>query len=239
MKPSYLSAIITSICLVLAVEAYGANATFDVTEGTLNRIADRIGVLSEQGEATPQNSFEQDPFFEICESIGSIDCPSLSPDRPTLALSSGLIRLVMCRDFGGGIFVLPTGESVTWQWWITDASFDLKSSGMTFTATVTTRVDGNDDVTTRTVGAEVKYIGAMNRLMIDIDDFKVFLSHPDGSLGVSVDVASFFSISIPIHPQSFSVPLPGGGTRSVTGRITSASTNYYNGSIRVNLNVGF
>jgi hypothetical protein len=60
---------------------------------------------------------------------------------------------------------------------------------------------------------------------------------PGGNI-TQVDVAKLYSFSIPIEPQDLSVPLPDGGTQTVSSRITNINPQYLAGKILISFDVG-
>lgn len=221
-----------ALCTLLLVpaSAAGQNATLEVSQATLNRLVGRLGALSDAGSYQPMNSVHLPVLFEECFAIGFLDCPV---GRKTLGF---------CWKVGGGFAFLPAGDPVTWQWWVTDAHFTLSTGSMTFTANVESRVGSQTNTVTRTVPASVSFDSGSNRLRINIGAFTVPLEMQVGGSThtiTQVDVAQLYRISIPIEPQTLSVALPGGGTRTLTGRAVSVTSQYLSGKILLTVNVGF
>ena len=212
------------------------NASLEITQGTLNRIIDKIGVISESGKYQYMQDIINEGF-EVCDAVGVTECPGL-PGAGLYPGFGGGVQLVGCKTYGGGITVFPMGEPVLWQWWITKPHFRLKSESMTFTATVRSQVGGDINFTKRTVPASVSFDSTSNRLVINIDGFSVPLTYL-GKTATEVDVAKFYSISIPIEPQVFTVPMLDDTTKTVTATAVNVSPEYLEGKIKVNVNVGF
>lgn len=236
-----LLALLIMLGLILSGRGHAQNVTLDLPEETLNRLIEQVGVLSDGGVAQPYNTHEFPELFRDCFQIGYLDCPGLQ--MHDLGLGLGRIPLVVCRKVGGGIATVPVGETVAWQWWITDAHIGLSAGAMTFTATVISHVGDHWETVTRTVGASVRFDGTAKKLMIDINPFQVPLKLDGGGstfLGADpVDVAKYFGLAVPIIPQQISVPLPNGGNRNLTGRVVNATTEYLQGNLKVTFDVAF
>ena len=231
-----LTVLLLSFVLLTPAVCSAENATLEITQGTLNRIIGRVGVISDSGKYQRMLDIITEGF-EICDAVAVVDCPGLPGIDLDLGFGGG-VQLLGCRTYGGGIAIFPSGEPVLWQWWITKPYFTLKSGSMTFTATVRSQVGGRINFTKRTVPASVSFNSTNNKLVINIDGFKVPLVH-QGENATEVDVAKFYSISIPIQPQVFTVPMLDGTTKAVTASAVSVSPEYLAGKIKVNVNVGF
>ena len=222
-------------------QALAADAVMELTEQVLNDIVYRMGVLSDGGVGQPYSVVHTPELFEICHHVGYMDCPGLFQED--FGFIEERIPLVLCRSKGGGFATLPEGEPLPWQWWITDARFELAAGSMTFTATVTTKVGSTFESTTRTVDASAGFNVYTNTLLIDIDDFSVALEvpgNPDLQLDAGpVDVSAYYSITVPAQPQTFEVVLPTGGTKTVTGNVVSASPRYLPGTLEMRFDVDF
>ena len=227
--------------LILSGRGHAQEATLDLPEQTLNRMIDRVGVLSDGGVAQPYSTHEAPELFRECFQIGYLACPGLQ--MYDLGLGQERIPLVACRKVGGGVVTVPVGEPVAWQWWITDAHIELSAGAMRFTATVTSNVGDHWDTVTRTVGALVDFDKNTNKLMIKIDPYRVPLQLGGGSsasLDVEpVDVAKYFSLAVPIVPQQISVPLPNGSSRNLTGKVVKARPTYSQDNLMVTFDVCF
>jgi hypothetical protein len=215
-----ITALLTAACLYMPGLAIAANASLDVSENTLNRIIDKMGDQSDSGIGYLFTAMVLDPVFTVCEHIGYIDCPRL--DRVDLGFDMGRIPLAACHGYGGGTTVVPTGESVAWQWWVSNVSIELTDGHMRLTATVTTNVDSNWQETTNTVNVRPRFEPYTNNLVLMPEEFKVTLvvEGTDAFLRVDpVDVAKMYTLSVPVHPQKMDVVLPGGSTRNITGKV--------------------
>ncbi|MDH5512255.1 MAG: hypothetical protein OEY27_03490, partial [Gammaproteobacteria bacterium] len=212
----------------------------EIAEATLNRLINEVGILSDGGVAQPFSVTELPALFEECIHVGFLGCGKLPLNVDGFGIEG--IPLVVCRQRGGGVAVLPVGDPVPWQWWISDMSVDVKNGSMSFTATVTTRVGNDWKTVTRSVGAAVRFDSAANRLKLDISDFKVplTLGGSNSQLDVApVDVAKYYGVTLPIIPQTFAVRLPDGNTRNVTGKVTSATPSYSTDTLKVSFDVSF
>ena len=214
-----ISVILASLVAVNA--GFAQNATLELPESTLNRIVNRIGVLSDGGVSQPYSVVDTPGLFEHCVHVGYMGCPELPGD--ILGLGLDRIPLMVCREVGGNVSIVATGEPVPWQWWITDALIEISDGRMKFTATVTTHIENDWEVITKTVDATVVYDDTANKLKLEIDDFLVHINPTNTSIVFRdvdpIDVAKFYGITIPIVPQQFSITLPNGAQRNVTARV--------------------
>ena len=178
---------------------------------------------------------------------GSLSAQNATVDIPAAALNHLVSRLGSPSD--AGIFVpggtAPQSSPLPWQWWITDAHFNLEAGArpfapgvMTFTATVQSRVGDQTSSQTHTAPASINFDPSSNRLRISITRFTV-LMQADGVTVTEVDVAKLYGLAVPVEPQSATLPLPGGGTRSVTARVTAVSTQVEAGRLVLIVSVGF
>jgi len=229
MAKLILFILILLLSFLLPEENYGQNTTVEISGGTLNRIIQKIGVLSDGGVATVYIT-PGGLRSKSCIPVGSIKCPNISRPMPGFGYS---IPIGACTKRDGSL-VLGPGEPVPWQWWITNSRLNVSSGAMTFTATVTTHIGNTWKTITKTVGASVRFDAGDNRLKVDIGDFRVSL----GAGGV-LDVAKLFQVMFPIVPQQISVPMPDGTTKIVTGRVANANAEYQTDTLKVNFNVAF
>jgi hypothetical protein len=186
-----------------------------------------------------------------------------SAEKATLEVSQDLLnqlagRLGALSD--AGIY----GPSLPWQWWVTDPHFMLTDGAMTFTATVRFLVGNQTNAETRTVAASISLVSTteaspttghpvgpfgglgqghdhpVDLLHFNIGAFTVPISAPGqpGGTITQVDVAKLYSFTIPIEPQNLSVPMPDGGTQTVTSRITNITPQYFAGKILISFDVG-
>jgi hypothetical protein len=163
---------------------------------------------------------------------------------PGLGVDLDGIPLVACREHGGGVVAFPVGEPVSWEVWVSNAYLNISTGGMTFTATVLTRVGDHWSEETRTVDASVLFDLVTNKLRLVIDDFKVNLSMPNVTLRLvdadPPDLSKIYALAMEVPPHAFSVPLPGaGGTRNVNARIVNATPSFAPGVLTVNFDVEF
>jgi hypothetical protein len=135
---------------------------------------------------------------------------------------------------GGG----APSVGLEWRWWVTDAHFTLTTGIITFTATVHSSVGGQESEETRTVPASVIFTAASSRVRLVLGPFTV----PVQAAGVTVaqvDIAKLYGISLPIEPQTFTLPLPGGGTRTVTARAVGVTSQVFPDRLVLTVSVGF
>jgi hypothetical protein len=230
---------------VLLVPSHGlaqSNATLVVTQPALNRLVGRLGALSNSGTYQAHAAVQTPVIFEMCEAFGFLDCPELGKDPA--GFDRGRIPLVMCRAVGGGIHIVPVGELVPWQWWVTGARFTLQNNSMTFTATVRSRVAGIESNISRTVSASVIFDSSTNRIVTKINAFAVPLQHTAGGVTVTVatvDVAKLFSIAIPMEPQTIVLPpIQGSTSRTIVGKVAALqSVTYRANEVEVAFNLQF
>jgi hypothetical protein len=226
-----------ALAMLASTSAHAQQPTVELKESFLNRVLGALGALSEAGVAQPFN-IARKPTYEFCVPMGRIACPTL--DAPLPGFGSNEISLVACKKYGGGYSVMPVGDPVPWQWWVSNARLTLASNSLRFTATVSTRIGGEWHQETRTVGASIKYDAASNSLKLSIEPFSVPLVLQDPSINLDeppIDVATLFGIALPVQPQLLVVPLPNGTSRTFNGRITGASATYLPGLARITLSV--
>jgi hypothetical protein len=228
--------VILMLCSIVPA-SYAANAKLNITEATLNRLIQKIGVISDGGLA--QNTTVTSwPGITTCEPIGILNCFDFPGHIP--GIGGDGIPLVMCHQHGGGIAVLPSGDPVPYQWWITDMVLNIENGAMNFSAAVKSLVDGHWQTTTRTVNARIQWNVSTNKLQLVIDDFRVSLFSGSSALNTEpVTVSRYFSVEIPVIPQTFSVALPNGKAQNVTGRVVGASPVYTLNNLEVNFDVAF
>jgi hypothetical protein len=229
-------------CLLLCAVLFNAgisaaqDAKMEVPQSVINRLLTRIGTLSDSGVAQPTMAVILPTLFEFCEPIGFIDCP-FGPS----GFDQVRIPMARCRKVGGGVAIVPSGDPLSWQWWVLDTKVTISSGAMTFTATVRYRVGDYWDEVTRTVPAQVTYVAAENGVYLQPASFDVPLLLADGSRSGAnaVDVDRLFRIRLPIQPQAFTVALPNGSSRSLNGRVSSGSAQYSPGKLTMTFNVAF
>jgi hypothetical protein len=221
------------------VVAWGQNATFEVTESALNRLLGRVGNISKSGVYQPTSVFQSPVVFRECFAGAWLDCPGLSGD---LGYRGNQIPLGFCRTVGGGFALVPVGPPIAWQWWVTDAHYTIASGSMSLTATVKTRVGATENTVTRTVPASVVFDSSEKRLRIKADPFTVPLQAPNQGTLVTVtqiDVAKLYTISVPLEPQTISIPSPNVNDNSLSMRAVSVSPQYLAGKVRIGVDVAF
>jgi hypothetical protein len=232
------------------------NVTLSITEDTLNRFVGRLGILSKSGvyQAYKDHVY---PGFEFIEPVGYLLCPELGHGEVPGIGQEGIPILVGSRD-GMSLEFIPIGEPVPYKWWVKDAHFTMLDDSMTFTATVITLAEGVEKRTTRTVAAWVSYVTNTGRIKMNIAAFTVDLIQVVGGPGPelvaageeeegrefimeTVDVAKLYGISIPVEPQTISLPtIQGSDTMTIRGRVNGIPEVEYNtGSIILHFNVGF
>ena len=224
--------------------SHAQDAELELTEQTLNRLVAAVGILSDSGVAQPYNLVEQTPdFYELClpQQLGVFQCPL--PDVLPPGFGGGSVELIVCRKRDGTYQVVPVGDPVIWQWWVTDPAIDIQQNRMYFTATVQTRVADRWESVTRTVRAGIAVDTASNAIEMTLGEpfFVPVVAGEDVARVdiASVNVADLYQLSLPIPPQTFAVTLPQGGTRQVTGRIASGNARYENDRAIINFDVAF
>lgn len=231
--------IVALLALALSLPCFAQNATLEVTQGGLNKLAGQLGALSDSGTHQPTKSVVTPSLFTKCISIGYLDCPL----GPVGALGVfGKVPLVKCVGPGGGSRIVPAGNPVTWQWWVRSAGFAISNGSMVFTATVESRVGTQSNTVTRSAPASVSFDPGTNRVRVNISPISVSVDYTSGGssyTATTVDVARLYSFSIPIEPQTVTVSLPGGGTRTLTARALSVSPQYLIGRILLTIDMGF
>jgi hypothetical protein len=238
-----VTAIVLGFALLAPVHCPAqSNATLVVSQTTLNRLVGKLGVLSNSGIHQAYRMVQTPVLFEMCEAFGFLECPGLGKDPA--GFSRDRIPLVMCRTVGGEIHIMPAGEPVSWQWWVTGARFTLQSNAMTFTATVRSRIGGNETTTTRTVPASVVFDPPTNRVVAKINAFAVPLQYTVAGATptvTTVDVAKLFSIAIPVEPQTIVLPpIQGSTTRTLVGKVANLqSVTYRPNEVEVGFNLLF
>jgi hypothetical protein len=233
------------------------NATLELSQETLNRFISQLGMLSNKGLYQPV--IGDIPGVNNCEDIGTINCPGLSDpsvggvttaarslNNPTTPISlpadvqfrTDEIALLACETARGAIEIYPAHEPIPWYWWVTDAHFTVENGSMTFTASVRSLVNGIEKIETRTVGANVVFDAPTNRLKVQLAEFKVPLVYGNKPV-TEVDIKRLYAVAVPIEPQTVTVALPNGTTKTVTGRVINTKATYSLGRIVVDFDVGF
>jgi hypothetical protein len=244
------SAVLTALAVLSALSPsllHAQDAELELTEQTLNKLVVAVGILSDSGVAQPYNLVEQTPdFYELClpQQLGVFQCPlPEGPDVLPPGFRGGSIELIVCRKRDGTYQVVPVGDPVVWQWWVTDPAIDIQQNRMYFTATVRTRVADRWESVTRTVRAGIEVDAASGAIEMTLSEpFLVPVVAGEDVARVdiaSVNVAELYQLSLPIPPQTFAVTLPQGGTRQVTGRIASGNARYENNRAIINFDVAF
>lgn len=233
------SALILLGVLGAAASASAQDARLEVTQAMLNQVVRAVGTPSSSGSHQGTRRIERLPGIEFCdERVGFLDCPVLTPPSTRPGGSDRRIALVRCRRVGGGFTLMPAGQAITWEWWITNPTFTVSNGAMSVTATIKTRAGAVTTERTATASAVVRWDGTTNRLGVDIADWRVPLEH-DGETVTTIDVARYLEVGIPVPAQVVSVPLPNGSTRTINGRVLSASPQYQSGRVVITLDLGF
>ncbi len=158
---------------------------------------------------------------------------------PQLVLNSVIIGMGAFSD--SGVYYPQSGppaNGTNWRWAVTDARFDLAAGAMSFTATVVSRVAGQDKTDTRTVPVSVGFDAASGRVRLSLGAFTVPIQ--TGSVTITqVNVAKLYGISLPIEAQTLTLPLPGGGTRTVTGKPVAVTSQVLSGRLVLTVQVTF
>lgn len=229
---------VIALTVLLLLSGAGAaeavDASLDIPETVLNVVLGKIGALSDSGVKQTYHTIDIGHRFRECVQVGVLACP-VGPAGPAgvPGLGDSGVPLVICRNAGGGIAVLPD-KLVPWQWWVQNARIEVSSGSMSFTATVTTHVGDAWNTETRTVGATARFDATDNKLKLEIGSFTVSL----GAAG-TLDVAKLYRIAVPITPQLISVAMPDGTTKSVTGKVASATVQYTPDKVTVNFDAAF
>lgn len=232
-----------AVLAVFGVSPFAAaeSPTFEISEEALNMVISHLGTLSDAGLAQPVYFGDSELVpSDFCINIGAINCPGNSSNLPGLLGPN--IPLIVCRKTGAPIEVLPAGDPISWQWWISNAFVKVTDGAMTFTATVVTRVGTKWAQVTRTVDASITFSEAANRFFLDIESLRVRLEpeDPAGTVVIApVRVAKLYNLSLGIQPQDFAVPLPSGSTREISARIDGATASYSPGLITLTLHADF
>lgn len=224
--------------------AAAADATIELSEEALNALANRVGVLSDGGVdlAIPRDELE--PLLSGCEFFGYFEYPP--PRQPAGVIvrhpERSHIPLARCVDRHGSFVLVPCGEPTPWQWWITDARFEIENGAMKFKANVRARIGERWTSDERTVSAFVEFDAAAGELRVRIADFAVPLTYTAAGTTrrvAHVDVAKLRSFAIPIQPIAFSVPLLDGTQKALSGHVLQVTPRYKSGRLEVDLDVGF
>lgn len=227
------------LCVLPPWTATAQDSVVEITEEALNRIVSQMGSPSDGGVFMPGATATID-----CTSFGYLDCPR-SSNTPQGAGASARgttqrVHLALCRH-GDDWRTVVTADPVVWQWWVTDARFDVRAGSLDFSARVRYRVgDAWADVA-RSVGASVDVDAAADRLRLNVEDFKVPLELPfqGTTLRITeVDVAKLFGLSLRLEPQQLKIPTPN-WPRQVSARAASATAQYLEGLVRINLELRF
>lgn len=235
------------LCVLVApASALAQNFEFEFTESALNRIVE--GLRSPSDGGVYERVLELPGFQTDCMPIGYFHCPLATPALPGVPVPPELnapIRIPLLRCRRSGQYVISPGfEPITWQWFVTDARFDIKPGGMSFSASVRYRVGDAWYREDRTVGASMKVNTTEQALEIDLNNFEVPIQLDVGSAPnstITVDVDKIMSVRIPLPSRSFeSRRLDGESVRTITTRIASGSVQYLsNDRIRVMTNVQY
>jgi hypothetical protein len=217
------SVALTSICSA-------QNASLEIPQAMLNTIVARLGALSNAGVYQPTMTLMSSGVVQNCQPFGVLECPASAGQRR--------MSLVLCKDDSGAPMLMSAPIAVTWQWWVTNASFTLTDGAMTFTATVRTLVGGQTNTVTLTAPSSVSLESGANRLRVTIGPMVVPVQS-NGTTVTAVDVAKLYGLSIPIEPQHLSLALPSGGTRNLIARVVSITPKYLPGKLVVNVDVAF
>lgn len=161
-------------------------------------------------------------------------------DLPGTTLNDLIARLG--SPSASGNYVPPAtsqpASPLPWQWWVTDAHFSLTPGTLSFTATVLSEVGDQNFSNTISAPALIVFDSTSSTLRIRIGSLVVPIQ--SGNITVAqVDVANIYGLSVPIAPQTFVLSLPGGGVRSITGRVTGATMAVQSDQVVLNLTVGF
>lgn len=237
--------VLALLALIVTPCAVAQDVEVEVSESALNRLVARLGSPSDGGLYTPTTAVFLPGLFEDCQYVGRLGCPNLGgPGGGKGGRTKGFegLPIASCRTKGGGVVMVPAGEPVSWQWWVTDVRYRVDPGALSLCATIRSRVGQRWEKLTRTVPATVGLDAANAALRVSISSFKVPLSHDfEGTTKViaEVDAARLLAISIPLEPQTLQISLLDGGSKVLTGRAVSATPTYEDRRIRVGLGLGF
>ena len=218
------------------------DAELEITQDALNRLVNKLGVLSYAGVSQPMIPLHIRDRFQFCHHVGYMDCPLPGGD---LGFGKYGIPIVICESHGGGASLLPAGDPVSFQWWVTNAYFTVEDGYMTFTATVRWRVGDTERTETRKVGASIYFETLTNQIVVIVDRFQVSLmievsGYDELALVALVDIDKLYNLSVRVDPQEITVPLLDGTDKTVTGKVLSLSPDYVPGRVILkNIDIGF
>ncbi len=234
-----LATALIGIGLLAAGTALPQDFELEFSEQMLNDLVHRLGAPSNSG--IYRQTIEIPGVLDECVPLGYLDCPTVVSGSDL----GGFLRipLVRCRGKSGHIVVSPGAEAIPWQWWVTDASFEVQSDGLRFSATVRYHVNKKWFRENRTVPATVTYDSGGQAIRFNVSQFKVPIQvAPSSSTGAQeeVDVGRLMSLAIPVHPPVFSAAKLTGGTKTITSKASLASVSYLpTKRIRIALNVQY
>lgn len=220
-------------CFVLASSsAAAADFELEFTEQTINRLLGNLGNPSAGGLYQPSGALNA-LGYSGCAPVGVLNCTYGTGGQTK---TSKQLAISLCQGPDGQTAIAPSVERVGWQWWITEARFDVAAQQLTFSANVRYRVGSKWFRVTQTVPAALNVDLANQQIHMDVSSFKVPIRYSaNGVLETltEVDVGHYMSFAIPMSRQSISVHDLTGNVRTVTGRIDTANVEYLPGTILV------
>jgi len=234
----HVAPLLALTALLPLAPASAQDAQLFVKEEALNRVVERLRDRSDSGVYQPTVPVTTPGLYYNCQFAGVFEClgPPSSPQDPLAS-----VPLQRCQKKGGGTSLVPGGEPVGWQWWITGSRFEAKEGSLAFTAKVRSRIGTRWSAVERTVPATVAFDSGANLLRIRVDEYKVPLTYEADGLTqtiAEVDVGRLSSFAIRVPPQTAQVPLPNGTTRTLTLRALSATPVYQAGRVGLRVDVG-
>ena len=257
MKPTCVVALLMGFLIPASLSAADVDAVLNVSGETLNQLVGEIGDLSDY-DTSELGVISLIPGVGIeigdsdCPFLGFINCPGLN--IPELAMFDRLsIRacIVPPQTLGSEdtYKLVPVGAWVNWQWWLDDPQFVITDTELRFEATYTAVVDSvTDGPRTVSAAATPYFHGPTNRMMIVISPLNVSPNYVTDEEEWMMDppvlnLSQMFQISVEVEPQTFSIPLPNGTTKTVTAHIVELvgdpEYDEDNDKLRIKVDVAF
>ena len=214
------------------------NATLEVTQAALNKLAGQLGAIGDSGFYQPTKSVVTPSRFAKCVSVGYLDCPGDPAGRGAF----GKVPLVRCIDPAGSSRIVPAADPVAWQWSVQSATFTISSGSMTFNVALQVKLGTQTTTINNSAHAYVSFDQVANRVRLSINPLTVpidYLAAGRTYTITTVDLAQLYSFSIPIDPQAITLQMPGGATRTLTAHALSVIPQYQSGKVVLAINVGF
>lgn len=239
----------TTACLLFSMAASAQvdpDISMNLTLDTLNRLANRVGDLSDAGLYQPEVPEPLSSLFRRCEFFGHFDCllpgGGAAGSRPSRKKGIPLVRCIQ-RDGSITLLPLPDAAPVAWQWWITDGAFRVEGNRLRFEASVRSRIGSRWSKQTGSADADIRLSADKEHAMVSVGHFEVPLEASfNGSLQqvTTVDVGKLRSFSVAINPQHMSIPRPDGTLKELTMKVSSLKRIHYTAdAIELEFDVGF